>query len=228
MKQLEANSRGITKERVRLLYRIEALLETPMVFLGLLWLVFSVIELINGLSKELQFVNDFIWCIFLLDFFVKLVIAPKKKIFFKKNWLLIISLFLPFLRVFRLARAVSLIRLARGARLVRILSSISRSLKSLQYALKKRGFMYVLGSYIIVLFAGAAGMYSFEKGSGAITDYGSALWWTSMILTTMGTDYWPQTLEGRILCWLLSLYSFTIFGYVTAFLATSFLGHEQE
>lgn len=43
----------------------------------------------------------------------------------------------------------------------------------------------------------------FERGAlprGGIDSYGTALWWTAMILTTMGSDYWPKTAEGRILC----------------------------
>jgi voltage-gated potassium channel len=44
----------------------------------------------------------------------------------------------------------------------------------------------------------------------------------------MGSEYWPQTPEGRILCFILSLYAFTVFGYVTAVLATFFVGRDAE
>ena len=49
-----------------------------------------------------------------------------------------------------------------------------------------------------------------------------------MIMTTMGSDYWPQTAEGRVLCLLLSVYAFTGFGYVTAALASYFIGRDAE
>jgi hypothetical protein len=50
-----------------------------------------------------------------------------------------------------------------------------------------------------------------------------------MIMTTMGSAYWPVTLAGRILCWLLALYAFAIFGYITATIASFFLaGSEKE
>lgn len=49
-----------------------------------------------------------------------------------------------------------------------------------------------------------------------------------MIMTTMGSDYWPQTPEGRILCVLLSLYAFAVFGYVTATLASFFIDRDAE
>jgi voltage-gated potassium channel len=42
----------------------------------------------------------------------------------------------------------------------------------------------------------------------------------------MGSDYWPKTDAGRILCFLLALYAFAAFGYVTATLATYFVGRD--
>ena len=41
-----------------------------------------------------------------------------------------------------------------------------------------------------------------------------------------GSEYWPHTLEGRLLCILLALYSFAVFGYVTATIATFFIGRD--
>jgi voltage-gated potassium channel len=49
-----------------------------------------------------------------------------------------------------------------------------------------------------------------------------------MLMTTMGSEYWPRTGEGRILCFLLSLYAFGVFGYVTATIATFFIGRDAE
>ncbi len=59
-------------------------------------------------------------------------------------------------------------------------------------------------------------------------DYGSALWWTAMLLTTMGSDYWPRTTEGRLLCLLLAVYAFAVFGYVTAAIAAYFVGKDKD
>jgi len=44
----------------------------------------------------------------------------------------------------------------------------------------------------------------------------------------MGSDYFPKTPEGRVLCLLLALYGFAVFGYVTATLATFFIGRDAE
>ena len=82
---------------------------------------------------------------------------------------------------------------------------------------------------VLVSAGGAAGIYAFERGlaPGRSPDaYGAALWWTAMILTTMGSEYWPQTAEGRLPCLLLAVYGFTMFGYVTAALATFFVARD--
>jgi voltage-gated potassium channel len=74
-------------------------------------------------------------------------------------------------------------------------------------------------------------MYAFENGQpdgGGLKSYGAALWWTAMLMTTLGSEYWPRTAEGRLLCFLLSLYAFAVFGYVTATLTTFFLGRDAE
>jgi voltage-gated potassium channel len=97
----------------------------------------------------------------------------------------------------------------------------------------RRGFYYVLALTTIVAFVGAAGAYRFEnpvaladagiasESSGpGIRSYGEALWWTSMMLTTMGSDYFPKSAEGRIIALLLAIYAFAIFGFITATVAS--------
>lgn len=49
-----------------------------------------------------------------------------------------------------------------------------------------------------------------------------------MALTTMGSDYSPITPEGRVLGFVLALYAFAVFGYVTATLATFFVGRDVQ
>jgi voltage-gated potassium channel len=148
------------------------------------------------------------------------------------NWLTAISLLVPALRIFRVFRVFRLLRLARvgrGLRLFRVVSSLNRGMRALGASLRRRGFGYVLALTVLVVFAGAAGMYAFEnEAPGGLNSYGEALWWTAMIMTTMGSQYWPETVEGRLLCVFLALYAFAVFGYVTATLATFFVGRDAE
>jgi voltage-gated potassium channel len=94
--------------------------------------------------------------------------------------------------------------------------------------MKRRGFAYVMLLSLIVSFGGAAGMYALEKGNPGFENYGMALWWTSMRVITAGSDFWPTTPEGRGLAFILSLFGYAVFGYVTATLATFFIGRDAE
>lgn len=49
-----------------------------------------------------------------------------------------------------------------------------------------------------------------------------------MVMTTMGSEYWPKAPAGRVLCWLLAVYAFAIFGYITATIASNFVGRDRQ
>ncbi|HEY1113458.1 MAG TPA: ion transporter [Chitinophagaceae bacterium] len=218
----------VKRQRGSLLRQVEKTLEGPMVFLGFVWLALLVVELTRGLTPVLEMFSIGIWVVFIIDFLIKLIIAPDKGIFFKRHWLTVISLIIPALRVVRVFRVVRLLRGLRSIRLVKILASLNRGMRSLGKTMSRRGVAYVLLLTIGVLLAGAAGMLAFEREEGGLTSYGHALWWTAMILITMGTEYWPLTPEGRALSFLLALYGFSIFGYITATLASFFVGRDAE
>ena len=223
---------ALKNERYELLRRLEDSLETPMLVLAFVWLALLVGELIWGESLMFEVLGTIIWVIFILDFAVAFVLAPHKIAYLKNNWLTALSLLVPALRLFRFSRVFRLFRLARmgrSLRLLRVVSSLNRSMRALGASLSRRGFGYVLALTVLVTFTGAAGMYAFENAApGGLKSYGEALWWTTMVLTTMGSQYWPQTIEGRVLCVFLALYAFAVFGYVTATLATFFIGRDAE
>ncbi len=222
----------LKRERYELLRRVEDWLETPMLVLAFAWLLLLILELVREESALFNALGITIWIVFIIDFAVTLVLAPDKSDYLKRNWLTVISLVVPALRVFRIFRAFRLLRLARagrGVRLFRVISSLNRGMKALSESLSRRGFAYVSGLTLLVTFAGAAGIYAFENAAVAGPhSYGESLWWTAMIMTTMGSGYWPQTVEGRALCVFLALYAFGVFGYVTAALATFFVGRDAD
>src|SRR5665648_272704 len=223
---------ALKKERYELLQRLEDSLEMPMLVLAFVWLALLVVELIRGESQLFVIIGTIIWVIFILSFAVEFILAPHKIAYLKHNWLVAISLLVPALRLFRVFRAFRLLRLARvgrGLSLLRLVSSLNRGMRALGASLSRRGFGYVIILTVLVTFTGAAGMYAFENVTpDGIDSYGEALWWTVMVLTTMGSQYWPQTVEGRVLCVFLALYAFAVFGYVTATLATFFIGRDAE
>jgi voltage-gated potassium channel len=229
--------------RVELLERLNAVTEPPMTALAFVWLALLVIDFTRGLGPFLEGVSNLIWALFILDFLLELVIAPSKLAYLRRNWLTAISLLLPALRVFRIARVVRSLRAARAVRglsMARLLTSLNRGMRAVGATLSRRGIGYVVVLTVIVTLVGAAGMARFESpaalreagyaprpGEG-LSGFGEAVWWTAMIMTTMGSEYWPRTGEGRLLGWLLAIYAFAVFGYITASIASHFVGQDRD
>jgi voltage-gated potassium channel len=222
------------REQIDVLTQFEDWLELPMFVLSIVWVLLLIIELTWGIVPGLETAVTLIWIVFVLEFAFKLVIAPERLSFLQRNWITVLALLLPALRVFRLARVLQVLRFGRAVRgltLARVLTAFNRGLRSLKTTLGHYGFIYVLTLTLLVTLLGAGGMYAFERrsaGDGGLRTFGDALWFTGMLMTTSGSDYWPQTAEGRVLCFLLALYAFAIFGYVTATLATVLIGQQRQ
>jgi voltage-gated potassium channel len=213
-------------ERWQVLTQLEEWLERPMLVLSFIWLVLVLVELIWTTSGVFELIGTIIWAIFILEFLLRFALAPKKIQFLRRNPITIIALIAP---AFRFLRALRLLRLGRGLRLVRIVGTANRGLTALRRSFDRRGLGYVLATTALVILLGAGGMLAFEPGrevSGGFTGYAHALWWTAMLVSTMGSGFWPESPEGRVLSLLLSIYGLAVFGYITASFATFFIGQE--
>jgi voltage-gated potassium channel len=217
-------------ERDELLERVSQWTELPMVVLGFAWLVLVIVDLTRGLSPTMAVVNQVIWGTFIAHFLLEFSIAPKKLLYLRRNVLTLVALGIPALRVARVVRLARVFRAARGVRLLRVVTSANRGMRAAGRVMGRRGLGYVILLTLIVNLLGGAGILAFEREvrTGPIEDFGSALWWTAMMLTTMGSDYYPRSPEGRILALMLAIYAFTVFGYVTASLASLFMSRDVE
>ncbi len=237
----------IQEERWALLAAITDFLDKPMVVLSFLWLALVIVDFTVGLTIPLVWATNIIWAVFILDFLLELWVAPDRSNYLKHNWLTAISIVLPAFRIlylFRVIRALGALRVlqastaVRTVGLLRLLTSTRRGIHAVSLTLKRRKFGYIFIITLIVLFAGAAGMSYFENSQSlraagypdetGLRSYGDAVWWTAMILTTIGSEYWPKTPEGRCLGFLISVYAITVFGYITATLASYFIHVDTE
>jgi voltage-gated potassium channel len=216
-------------ERWETLEQLDEWLRTSMLLLSVAWLAIVLVELLWGGSRLLEIFGTAIWIIFILEFLVRFALAPEKLPFLRRNWLTILSLAVPAFRLLRGLKFLQAARALRSARLIRIVGTANRSMNALKATLRRRRFGYVVGLTALVVALGAAGMLSFEPAEqveGGFTSYGDALWWTGMLVSTIGSAFWPATTEGRILCFLLSLYGLAVFGYITASFASFFIGRD--
>jgi voltage-gated potassium channel len=219
------------RERWETLDVLDNWLRLPMLALSFIWLVLVLWELSQGSSSLLESFGTLIWAVFILEFLLRFTLAPEKGPFLRRNWLTIIALVVPAFRLLRGFRLLRAARALRGVRLVRIVGTANRSMNALRTTLARRGFVYVLGLTMLIVALGAGGMLNFEDAAeveGGFTSYWDALWWTAMLVSTIGSAFWPATLEGRILCFLLSIYGLAVFGYITASFASFFVGRDKE
>ena len=232
MKPLKQSGKPeLERERSKVLQQWENWVEMPMLVLGFSWLGLFIVELVWGLNPLLEAIGTAIWILFLIDFSFKLILTPHKLSYLKHNWLIALSLLIPALRTVRIVRVIQSFHAVRGFQFIRVMLRTSRGMRLFSASVQRRGFGYVIGLTTIVTLMGAAGIYVFERdlpnGTG-INDYATALWWTAMVMTTIGSDYFPKTAEGRILCVFLAVYAVSVFGYVTATVATFFIDQDVE
>lgn len=219
------------EERWHVLTQLEEWLERPMLALSFVWLALVLIELIWTTSGVFELLGTIIWIVFVLEFILRFVLAPRKLRFLRRNPITIVALIAPAFRFLNALRFLRFLRLTRGLRLVRIVGTANRGINALRRSFGRRGLGYVLVTTALVVFLGAGGMLAFEPArevESGFTGYADALWWTAMLVSTMGSDFWPRTAEGRLLALLLSLYGLAVFGYITASFATFFIGQEAH
>jgi voltage-gated potassium channel len=240
-KAATTRQRALKRQRWKLLREASEFLERPMIVLAFVWLALLIYEFTRGLTPALQLLTYVIWALFGVDFLIRFFIAPAKLAYLQRNLITILSLILPALRILRVFQAARLLRATqatRSLRMIRLMTSLNRSIRAARNTLVKRGVGYVLAVTFLVVLGGAAGMLAFENPAAVaevegevtgrgLTSYGEAVWWTAMVMTTMGSEYWPQTPEGRLLCLFLAVYAFTVFGYITATIASHFIGTDR-
>jgi len=215
------------EERERLLQQVSDRLALPIALLALLWVVVIVVELSGILPPTLvPYVYDIdiaIWLLFLVEFLAELAIAPHKLEYLRDNWIVAISVLLPFLGVLRLVRAVVALR---SFALARALLGANRATRGAADILGRGRFQYVALIALIVVLIGAAGVSFFERANpqSELSSFSAALWWAATLITTINTNSDPITPEGRILGWIIRVVALSIFGYLTASIASYLVG----
>ena len=186
----------------------------PLAILALLYLGLYSEEVLGHLPPILFFdfvlISDVIWGIFIVDFLARFILTRDKIRFLKSNAIELASLILPFFRAFRMFRVV----IALG-----FLSRVGKTLSA-------RINIYVGLILPLLIYVCALGVYDAEhKAPGAnITNFGDAIWWAFVTIGTIGYgDYYPVTVEGRVIAVLLMIAGLAFVSVITVSVATMFL-----
>lgn len=231
----EATSAGspsaVRAERAELAERLGDLLDLPLTLLAFVVLALLIAEYAGWIPDPLLVwadrVNLAIWAVFTLKFLTRLLITPTKLAFLRQNWLGALSVVLPAFRVLRVFRAV---RVVRSVRLLRLLTTLNRSLRETSASLGGRTFPFFLVATLIVIVVGAAGILTVEREAAtpSVTNFGDALWWAVTLVAASELGERPATVEGRIVALGLAIYGMAVFGYITAALASTFVGSKAR
>jgi len=186
----------------------------PLAVLAFVYLGLYSMEVLGDWPSLILFdfiaISDVIWGIFIIDFAVRFFMSPLKIQFLKSNAIELVSLVLPFFRAFRMFRVV----IALG-----FLSRVGKSLSA-------KINIYVGLILPLLIYVCSLGVYEAEHlAPGAnIKHFGDAVWWAFVTIATVGYgDYYPVTLEGRIIAVFLMISGLALVSVIAVSVATMFL-----
>lgn len=152
-----------------------------------------------------------LWAMFCAEFVVRLVVAPDRGRFLRRNWWQVLFLVLPFLRFLRLVRAVRLLRTGR------VMSSALRSTRTAANLLGGRVAWLAVMSAIVVLSTSQL-LYAFS----GFANYGDALH-AAALATIAGEPLGMADSFSRTLDVVLATYSVVVFATLAGTIGAFFL-----
>lgn len=158
--------------------------------------------------------------VFLADFFIELIIAEKKWKYIGRHWFFLL-LSIPYLNILTLTHlhvshdamyVLRFVPLARGVLALGIVLNYISSNKFIGL------FITYLSVVVLVTYFASMIFYQVEHSvNSLVPDYYSAFWWGCTQLTTLGSDIFPVTTIGRVLCCVLSGMGIIMFPLFTVY-----------
>lgn len=174
----------------------------------------------NPLNSLLSGSNVGFCIIFFTEWLLGLIVTDDRKAYLTNipNGIDLIST-LPFgnlfqgLRIFRLARLIRLLRVVIRAR---------------RYRGKGERLLRVASIVGATIFAGALAIQMMEP-SAVGQNFGVALWWSLVTVSTVGYgDVYPTSLQGRLVASILIVFGMGVAGYLAGFMASVLADPEEE
>ena len=201
-----------TTEREKLIKRISAITESPLIILA-----FAMIPLLLGpyiwdlTQEELDTFNrldQIIWALFVVNLIVKIIIAPRRLSFLKSNLLEVIVV-IPYLQPLRIVFF--------GTKAIWGMTKIARP-----------DFLIVVSGGLVII--SATIVTSLERSSNPeLGSFPDALWWAIVTITTVGYgNQEPVTFLGRIVAVILMITGVGFFGAIAANLAAFFVRKDED
>lgn len=205
------------------LFNILILVLSLYVLLSLL--ISTLFELSVELTNLLNYIDNAICVVFLIDFGIRFRNAQNKLEFMRWGWIDLIASIpsVEFLRAGRILRLIRLIRVFKALKSTKLIyEHINRSKK--QSAITS----VALISILMVIFSSIAILQFEIDVNSNIKTAEDAIWWSYVTITTVGYgDKFPITTEGRIIGAILMTAGVGIFGTFTALVSSWFLENKK-
>ncbi|HEY3843869.1 MAG TPA: potassium channel family protein [Acidimicrobiales bacterium] len=215
--------RGPADDRHDQLARWEHRLRIPMAGLGLAWAVVGVIVLkthSDGVVPTVWVATLFVlWFVVVAECAYRYVVVPDRRRYFASRSLEPIMIVLPALQIWRVpgVERVTVLAIEGKERLIAILRH--RSL--FRVLLAATGLLFLAGWLVMLFEANVPG--------SNIHDYGDALWWAVVTVTTVGYgDRFPISDGGRAVAVVLMMVGIGLIGVLTATVASFFVQEHTD
>jgi voltage-gated potassium channel len=185
-------------------------------------------DLPHDIASALDAVDYFIWGVFILEYAVKVVLAPRRWDFVKHDPLDLVIIAVPLLRPLRLLRAARELRLLR---LTRLGAFAGKEATGARRALHVQGLMYVGVVTASLVFVTSLVVYDLERTArhATIKSWPDSLWWAVSTVSSIGArGLEPVTAGGRTVATLLMFAGIGLVSVLTAALATFFVARLRE
>lgn len=172
--------------------------------------------LAGDLRSMLRALSWTVWVAFSVDFLIRLYLAENRGWYALRRWYDVVLIVLPMFRALRLLRLLALMRMLN---------------RSMAGSLSGKASVYVAGTAALTSVLAAVAVLDVEQHApGAnITEFGDALWWSVVTVTTVGYgDFYPVTLQGRLVAVALMIMGISLVGTLTAAVASAFVANIQR
>lgn len=201
--------------------RWESLVEWPLTAVAFIFLIayglpIAFPELSQPLVRACGTTVIVSWLAFIVDYFVRLILADDRRKFLRTQWFDAIVLAMPILRSLRLMQIFAL------------LPVLQRTGSS---QLRGRVVAYTAAASLMLLTVGALAVTDAERGQqgATISNLGDGLWWALTTMTTVGYgDMVPVTASGRIVGAIVMIGGVGLLGIVSATIASWLVGRASD
>ena len=201
---------------------------------GVVLLLAISVEILTGdhrhFSEAYLWVQFVVCLVFLIDLLVRMGRSDRRGRFFVRN-LLFLLISIPYLNLIDWFS----LEVPRDWAMLIGLMPMLRAFLALYIIvawLAKNRFNQLLSAYLfsVLVFAYLASLvfYDYEiLVNPHLTDYGNALWWAWMNVTTVGASIFPVTAVGKVVCVLLPIVGMIFFPIFTVYISQYYTGKKS-